>query len=162
MFTAIHSLNLLIPDSTMKNYKRTTAYFLITLLAAWFSVGCGKGDSPREVAESFLSSFGSGDYSRAKDYGTEETDRMMDMLIGFKKMSPDSSFEELKFEIVSERVEGDVATVMYKPSGSADQPAPLTLIQEDGKWLVSMNKESLNAGAGEALEIGGASKESGS
>lgn len=127
------------------NYRlfRLVSIFLISALYL-FVLSCRKGDSPHEVADTFLGYYGSNEFNKAKDYGTEETVRVLDMMAGLNKMLPDSAVVETKFEIVSEKTEGNVATVMYKASGSNESPKPLTLVKEEGKWKVSMNKESLN------------------
>lgn len=119
---------------------------------------CRRGDSPREVAETFLQYFGTNDYEHAKDFGTDETDRLMDMFIGLNKMSsPDSLPEEVKFEIISDKVEGDLATVKYRIAGTQDEPQDLHLVREDGKWLVSMSKSQFNTPLEESENVPGTS-----
>ena len=125
--------------------KRPDFKLLILIAFSFFAfAGCRSGDSSREVAENFLSLYGSGDYYHAKSYGTAETVRVMDMMIGLNKMLADSEKVETKFELVSCEEEGDQATAMYRKSGSNEAPKPLMLVKESGKWEVSMNKESMN------------------
>lgn len=108
------------------------------------SEGCGSGDTPKEVAENFLRDLGKKDYNSAKAYCTDEGDRVMDMLKDLDGMMPDSARQEESYDVLSEKIEGNVATVQYKTSGSAEAPESLTLIKEEGKWQVSMTKESIN------------------
>jgi hypothetical protein len=114
------------------------------LLATLILAACGSGDSPREVAENFLNSYGKKEYNRAKAYCNEEGDRVMEMMDDLDKMMPDSANKEKQFDVLSEKIEGNTATVEYRISGSNDAPDVLTLVKEEGKWMVSMNKESIN------------------
>ncbi|HRH66503.1 MAG TPA: DUF4878 domain-containing protein [Bacteroidia bacterium] len=123
----------------------------------FFIISCGKGDSPRAVADSFLKAFHSQDFTAAKKYGTEDTGKLMDVMSGFSKMVQDSGqVQEIKYEIVSEKIQGDDAIVMYKEEGK-DGEIPLNLLRVDGKWKVNMTKESLNgAEGGDTMEDVGA------
>lgn len=148
-----------IPSLRM-NFRRVVTISSYILFAGLFLFSCSRGDSPREVAETFLGYYGNNDFERAKDLGTEETDRLLDMLSGFKKMVTDSTeMEEHNYSIVSEKIEGNVATYTYedKNKGSEAVQESLTLVKEDGKWKVAMNKENYNEGASESLEVGATS-----
>ncbi len=138
--------------------ERTLVCLSGLLLIVFFS--CNRGDSPREVAETFLGYMAANDFERAKELGTEETDRLMDMLNGFKKMVSDSTqLEEHNFSIVAEKIEGNVATYTYEDKNKGPEAGveSLTLVKEDGKWKVAMNKENYNEGVSESLEVGGTS-----
>lgn len=133
----------------------------LTLLAGLLAgSGCSNENSPRDVAENFLSYYGKNEFDQAKQYGTEETDRLLDMMNGFNKMMADSLLKERRYEIISEKVEGNVATVVYRESDSNEPSQSMTLIREDGKWMVSMNKESINASEGEEMDAGATSTDS--
>lgn len=126
-----------------------------------FIISCGKGDSPKAVADSFLKAFYSYDFQAAKKYGTEDTGKLMDMMAGFSKMVQDSAkTQELKFEIVSEKIEGDKAVVMYKEEGKEGE-IPLNMMRVEGKWKVNMTKESLNgAEGGNTMDVGATNTDS--
>lgn len=119
-------------------------FFSFAALVLIVSEGCGSGDTPKEVAENFLRDVGKKEYNHAKTYCTEEGDRVMDMMKDLDEMMPDSALQEQSYEVLSEKIEGNVATVQFKTSGSSAAPENLTLVKEDGKWQVSMTKESMN------------------
>lgn len=145
-----------IPSLRMNFKSKLTSVFSI-LIVGLFLFSCSREDSPREVAETFLGYIGNNDFERAKDLGTEETDRLMDMLSGFKKMVSDSTeMEEHNYSIVSEKIEGNVAVYTYEDKNKGPEAGleSLTLVKEDGKWKVAMNKENYNEGVSESLEVG--------
>lgn len=140
------------------NIQLKELVFALLLVASLLLFSCNRGDSPHAIAESYLGFLNTNDFERAKDLGTEETDRLMDMMSGFKKMMADSVMEEHNYVIVSEKIEGNVANFIYEDkmvsSGDTDKHS-LTLVKEDGKWLVAMNKENYNEAFNEPLEVGG-------
>jgi hypothetical protein len=85
----------------------------------------------------------------------------MDVMAGFSKMVQDSAqVTEVKYEIVSEKIEGDNAVVMYKEEGKEGE-IPLNLMRVDGKWKVNMTKESLNgAEGGDRMDVGATNTDS--
>jgi hypothetical protein len=131
---------------------------LITLVIASFLLwNCGGKDSPRSVADKFLKAMSTQDFETAKKYGTEETTKLLDMLNGFTKMSPDSVSKDMKFEITREKVNGDNATIFYKEDGREGE-LQLPMVKVDGKWKVLLSKESINSGEGaSSMDIGATS-----
>ena len=128
----------------MKNNKysiRILIFIAITI------VGCGGKDTPRSLAEKFLKAMSIQDYETAKKYGTEETEKLLDMMSGFKKMSADSVGKDLKFEILREKIEGDNAIIYYKEEGK-DGELQLPVVKVEGKWKVLLSKESINSSEG--------------
>lgn len=132
----------------MKKVKSNFLYAVILLLL--FS--CGKTDTPRSVAEKFLKEMSVQDFDEAKQYGTAETENLMNMMSGFKKISNDSTFVEVQYEIVREAVTGDNAIIYYQEVGKAGE-LQLPMVKENGKWLVSLNKESIN-NSDPAMDLG--------
>jgi hypothetical protein len=125
----------------MKNGLVKSGAMLITC----FLIACS-GNSPKSVAENFLKAMNKMDFEGAKKYGTEDTNKMLDMLSGFAKMMPDSAKkEDVKVEITSEKVEGDKATYTYKEVGK-DEQQTINLVKVDGKWKVAMSKDDMNSG----------------
>lgn len=133
-----------------KNILSVTAVAFLLLMAA-----CGGGDSPKAVAEKFLKALNAYDFEGAKQYGTVDTGKLMDMMSGFAKMMPDSSRNtEIKFEITGEKIDADKAIVTYKEEGKEGE-IPLSLVRVEGKWKVNMTKESLNdAEGGNTMDVG--------
>ncbi len=114
----------------------------IVLLLSVTMIGCG-GDSPSDVATAFLTAMAKNDYTKAGEYGTENTKKMMSMIAGFSAMAPqEPKFE--KFEVLKEEIKGDTATVTFKTfKGETEEDAPpFDLVKVDGKWLVDMKKKA--------------------
>ena len=128
----------------MKNNK----YSIRVLLFIAISIAaCGGKDTPRSLAEKFLKAMSIEDYETAKKYGTEETEKLLDMMSGFKKMSADSTGKNLKFEILREKIDGDNAIIYYKEEGK-DGELQLPVVKVEGKWKVLLSKESINSSEG--------------
>ena len=124
-----------------------------TALMIAFLVACSGGNSPKGVAENFLKAKSKLDFEGAKKYGTEDTGKLLDMFSSFTKMMPDSAKNKtLKIDIISEKEDGEKATVIYKEEGN-DGEQTLNLVKVDGKWKVAMSKDNLNGGAG-SMESG--------
>ena len=100
------------------------------------------------------------DFDGAKKYGTDETGKMLDMLSGFSKMMPDSAKKESKAEIISEKIEGDKATVIYKDEGKSEEQV-LNLIKIDNQWKVAMSKDNMN-GNNNSMDAGATSTDTNS
>lgn len=127
---------------------------LKALIVILFLFSCSGGDSPKAVAENYLKAIGSYDFEGAKKYGTEDTGKLLDIMIGFAKMVPDSTKNEINFTILDEKIEGDKAVVIYKEEGQQGE-VPLNLMRVDGKWKVNMTKESINeAESGNVMDLG--------
>jgi hypothetical protein len=105
---------------------------------------CKSSDNPRAVAEKFLKAMTTQDFETAKKYGTEETEKLLDMMSGFTKMSPDSAAREMKFEITREKVSGDNAIIYYREEGREGE-LQLPMVKLEGKWKVLLSKESINS-----------------
>jgi len=130
------------------------------LILAGFSIllfSCSNSDSPRSIADKFLKAMSAQDFETAKLYGTEETEKLLDMLNGFTKRSSDMANRELKYEITHENITGDNATVFYKEEGRAGE-LQLPMVKVDGKWKVMLSKESINSSEGDnSINVGATS-----
>jgi hypothetical protein len=135
-------------------------FSFLLLLAALIFPGCGRKDTPRSVAEKYLAALSSQDFEKAREYGTDETINLLNMMIALKKMSADSSFKEVKYEILKEEVSGDNATVFYKEDGR-EGTLELPLVKIDDQWKVILTKESFN-NSDPSLDIGATSMDSSS
>ncbi|HRD53773.1 MAG TPA: DUF4878 domain-containing protein [Flavobacteriales bacterium] len=147
--------------------------FLLALATTVILAACGGGGdmTPSQVAEKYLAHLNKMEFKEAKAYGTEKTAGMLDLLSGMAAMMPKT--DNVSSKITGETIDGDKATVTYRTDGK-DADETLTLIKQDGKWLVDMAKEegmgdtggdmmndldagmdSLMDGAGEAMQEAG-------
>lgn len=112
--------------------------------AALILSACGGGSSegPKEVATKFITHVNNMEFEEAKAYGTQSTKDLLDMVAGFAGMAQEKP-ENTGFEILDVKEEGDKATVTYRNEG-ADADEILTMVKQDGKWLVDINKEDMN------------------
>ncbi len=120
-------------------------FTFIVLAAALFMAACGsQADGPKEVATKFLTHINAMEFEEAKQYGTKETNDLLDMLKGFAAMGGEQEKPEATaFTITDVKEEGDTATVTYKNEG-AEEAVTIELVKQDGKWLVNINKEDMN------------------
>ena len=138
--------------------KKIRNFFLI--LISIFLINCTGKDTARSVAEIFLKAMSTEDFETAKKYGTQETERLLDMMSGFTKMSVDSARKEMKFEIIKEEQLGENATIFYKENGREGE-LQLPMVKIDGKWKVLLTKESINNSEGNgSINIGATSTDS--
>lgn len=105
---------------------------------------CSTADSPKEVASKFLSALAGNKFEEAKKLATPESAQMIDMISNLT-MNADSTHDERspKFEMLSEKIEGEVASVTYKVDNENKEEV-LKLRKVDNKWLVSMTKQDMN------------------
>lgn len=126
--------------------------FLLSLATTVLLAACGGGGdmTPTQVAEKYLTHLNKMEFKEAKAYGTEKTAGMLDLMAGMASMMPKN--ENASFKISGETIEGDKATVTYRTDGK-DADETLTLVKQDGKWLVDMAKEDgMGEESGEMME----------
>ncbi len=118
--------------------------FFIFAAAALFMTACGGSstEGPKEVASKFIKHVNNLEFDKAKAYGTESTNQILDMIAGFAGMANEKP-ETTGFEILDVKEDGDKATVTYRNEG-ADADETISLVKKDGKWLVDMNKEDMD------------------
>lgn len=107
---------------------------------------CGGGESPKAVAQKFITAIEDKKFDDAAALGTEDTKKAVQMLQSFASMMP-ADAKKKEFEFGEEKVDGDKATVSYKEKGT-DKEQTVNLVKQDGKWLVSMSKEEMTGGSG--------------
>lgn len=127
--------------------------FLIVIIVSSILFSCGKSDSPSTAAEKFLAAISKEDFDAAKAFGTDDTDRLLDMMSGYKKMGAQPFMSDAKFDVTGETVTGDNATVAVKVEGK-NKEMLLNLQKENGKWKVAMNKETINESETNIFNIG--------
>jgi hypothetical protein len=120
-------------------------FTFMILAAALFMAACGsKADGPKEVATKFLTHINAMEFEEAKQYGTKETNDLLDMLKSFAAMGGEEQKPEATaFTITDVKEEGETATVTYKSEGS-EEAETLNLVKQEGKWLVNISKEDMN------------------
>ncbi len=133
----------------MSKIKKLTFIIGITFLL----ISCGKNDSPSSITDKFLSALTKQEFEIAKTYGTDDTDRLLDMMIGYKKMGAEPFLQDAVFDIIDEKINGDEAKVRVKVEGR-NKELVFNLEKEDGKWKVAMNKETINESDANIFDLG--------
>ena len=117
--------------------KRILKGALIAIAAASLVLGmasCG-GSSPTAAAKAFIAAVEKGDAKAMEKVATKDTVTLMGM---FGEKASDSIKEYGKITNTTEKIDGDKAAVSLTfASGKTEE---LTLIKEDGKWLVYISK----------------------
>lgn len=127
-----------------------TQIFKTFLVSCFFMLTACGGGGPEGATINFLEAMYSGDFEEAKKYATTDTKSMLTMLesFGAKDQFADKMGEaDIDFKVVETKIDGDKAVCTVKMTSSqeeGDQDMPMNLVKEDGKWLVSMDKESMN------------------
>jgi len=96
--------------------------------------GCG-GSSPTVAAKAFMAAVEKGDAKAMEKVATKDTVMLMGM---FGEKAADSMKEYGKITGTTEKIDGDEATVSLTfENGETEE---VTLIKENGKWLVNISK----------------------
>ncbi len=110
---------------------------------------------PKDVAETWLTSFYHMDFEAAKKISTTDTKALLTQLTEFSSLIPDSVKDEAKNIVININdvaEDGDKATVTYKAlSGKKGDPGEggtLKLVKQSGQWLVLFTKDDVNASSG--------------
>ena len=114
-----------------------------SLLCGLFLVSCSS-NNPKAVAEKFLKAVNKLDFTEAKKYCDEDTQKLLSLMESFSKDEDTKKAKEKAsdddFTITKVEENGDKAKVYYKAKDS-EKEVSLDLKKVDGKWLVSVNKE---------------------
>ena len=127
--------------------------FIPVLALTVLLFACGKSDSPSSITEKFLAAIAKADYDAAKTFGTADTDRLLNMMSGFKKMGAEPFMSDAKFDVDDESITGDEAKVTVKVDGKPKEMI-FNLQKENGKWKVAMNKETINEWEANIFNLG--------
>jgi hypothetical protein len=102
-------------------------------------------DDPAEVAVKFLNAVENEEYERARELSTEDTGKMINLLESLSEISDQNTkgVSTGKPEVISERIEGDIAYVEFRNTGDAETDV-LELRRIDGKWYAHVTKESVS------------------
>ncbi|HXS38161.1 MAG TPA: hypothetical protein VN721_15775 [Flavipsychrobacter sp.] len=130
--------------------KRLLSYATLALILSIAMVSCNT-NSPKAVANKFLTSFYHMDFDAARKVSTDDTKKMLDMWQQLTPMIPDSAKQTLKktkVTIKDVKEQGDTATVTYVTSDNP-KDQPLHLVKQKGQWLVQWTKQDQMNGAGD-------------
>jgi len=129
--------------------KKILVSFSALVLVAFLLVSCNK-NSPKTIATTWLTGFYHLDYESVKQYSTEDTKTLITSLQQFTNMVPDSAKKDMKkltINVKDVKEEGDKAVATYTVSDSPGKDQTLTLVKQNGKWLVQFSKEDqMNSG----------------
>ena len=120
--------------------KLTTIGFV--LMFATFMFSCGGGDTPKDVAETFLTALAEQDYDTAKKHGTKSTAQMLSMIESMAKMASDEDIEKGDMEEITwgeTEIDGDTVAVVRYTTPNGEEKMDLKKV--DGDWKVDMKKE---------------------
>lgn len=110
------------------------------------------GNSPKTVAEKFMTAVNANNFEEAGKYCDAQTSQLLTSLNEMMKSMPkgDSKDEQLfkGFKITKVEENGDKAKVFYTTEDSNGKENALDLKKVDGKWIVSMHKENKENGGG--------------
>ena len=118
-------------------------FSVVALLAVAITFTSCNTNSPKDVAQKWLTSFYHMDYETAKKYSTEDTKKLLATFQQFSVLSSDSVKEQmkkLKVEVKDVKEKGDTAIVMYVISDNPKEQK-LKLLKQQGKWLVAKTKQ---------------------
>lgn len=116
-------------------------FFIAALFVAFLVTSCSN-NSPKSVAEKFLTSMENSDFEEAKKYADDSMQQMLGMLSGMGKELPKGN-EKKKVTITKVEEDGDNAKAFYKVEGEEEEKS-IDLKKVDGKWKVTFNKENSN------------------
>ncbi|MCB0820676.1 MAG: DUF4878 domain-containing protein [Bacteroidetes bacterium] len=134
----------------MKNTLKLVAIALVAV----FVVACAGSEGPEPTAKAYLDAISAKDFDKAKEYSTEESKAMLDMLKQFASMGGEQEKSEAEsYSDLKCTVSGDTTAVCtYK---AADKEESLNLKKADGKWLVHQPKENPMGEGGDMMEGAG-------
>ena len=133
----------------MRNFVKNSSLALAAVLAL---SACGsKTTTPEAVALEFQKSITNLDFAKAKSLGDENTGTAIDMISGMMASVSAEDLAKAK-EDAKKAVElvktakctttGDKATCTVCCDVEGKDGQPIELVQKDGKWIVSMKKET--------------------
>jgi hypothetical protein len=122
---------------------RSVRLIVVVLVLAISFNACKRTDSPEAVTEKFMNHLMAGEFSEAKEYGTESTQQMMQMFealesLGGETFAQDDATPE-KIKNIECEIDGDTAICRFEENGEMSE---VNLLMVDGKWLVDMKKEN--------------------
>lgn len=122
-------------------------FLISTVFLAFITTSCSV-DSPKSVAEKFLTAMENQDFEEAKKYSDESMKQLLNVLNEMPK-DDNKKTENPKIKVTKVEKEGDKAKVFYMVEGGGEtegenKEQSIDLKKIDGKWKVSFNKEDAN------------------
>ena len=125
-------------------------FLSLFLIGSLMLTSCS-GNSPKAVAEKFMTAVNANNFEEAGKYCDAQTSQLLKSLNELMKSVPssDAKNEQLfkGFKITKVEENGDKAKVFYTTEDSNGKETALDLKKVDGKLIVSMNKENKENGA---------------
>ena len=136
--------------------KKIILYFLILVAGVFQS--CQKADSPKKVAEKFLTAMSNRNYEEAGKYATKETKKLLQQLQKIDELSGLSDdLKPDKVTIVSEEIQGKSAVVYFKEEGNdLEQKITLKKVEvrdSQSEWQVALKKEEIRLNRDPGLDL---------
>lgn len=118
---------------------KLTRTALVAIIALLVFAACGGGNTPTDVAKSYLEATSKGEWEEAEKYCTEDSKTILNMMKGAGKPKDG---EVKSFEVTGETIaeDGNTATVTYKQEGD-DKEKKVNLKKVDDEWKVALVKE---------------------
>lgn len=117
---------------------------LLTLAVAVFFTSCKQEDTPEKVMMKFANHFAAGEYTEAAVYGTASTVQLLEMMEALASVGSYSSEDDETVKYTLDEfdctVSGATALCTFIEYGEI---AEVTLIKEEGKWLVDIPLDDL-------------------
>ena len=125
-------------------------FLSLFLIGSLMLTSCS-GNSPKAVAEKFMTAVNANNFEEAGKYCDAQTSQLLKSLNELMKSVPssDAKNEQLfkGFKITKVEENGDKAKVFYTTEDSNGKETALDRKKVDGKLIVSMNKENKENGA---------------
>lgn len=124
--------------------KKLVSFLLMAAVAA-VVVSCGGKSTPEDTVKNFFKALQNDDYDGASSYADASTKEVLKTLKGMHEMQQMGGKKSEKKGDIK-----DVKCTTTETSGTCDvccnaagNPSKVKLVNEGGKWLVSMTKEEL-------------------
>ena len=97
-------------------------------------------NSPEYVTEKFLFHLNRLEYDEAKQYGTESTEKMLNLIVSMVDLLPEQQTPQEVSAIINYcEINGNNAICYYTANNKEEN---IELVKIDGVWLVDLKKES--------------------
>lgn len=127
----------------MKNFRTSIISLFQYSIFIFLLVSCQNSYSPKAVAAKFLNAFKEKKFDEAKQYCTPETVKLVEIAESLAKLSSaKTDFTGKDYEVMSQEVKGETATVKFKEKGT-EEIQTMILRYSGNQWLVSITKEDV-------------------
>lgn len=123
--------------------KRILIYLSPFLLLLLFFTGCG-GPSASDTVEEFMTAMNYGDYERARELASPDSQTAIDWAESFSSMRDNEKYEE--FYITREEINGSYGKVYYELESDGEEHFLKVKENAEGDWVVLFSKADLGDG----------------